>query len=60
VDWCRPPAEWACPTFSYGGDREQLVDWAKKKGDEGVRDYWEQKNQLSIDGIPTRIVEKNR
>jgi hypothetical protein len=25
-----------------------------------VRDYWEQKNQVSIDGIPTRIVEKNR
>ncbi|RKT37991.1 pyridoxamine 5'-phosphate oxidase family protein [Thiocapsa rosea] len=48
------------PYFAYRGDREQLVDWAVKKGDEGVRDYWEQKNQVSIDGIPTRIVEKKR
>ena len=48
------------PYFTYRGDREQLVDWAVKKGDEGVRDYWEQKNQVSIDGIPTRIVDRDQ
>ena len=48
------------PYFTYSGDREQLADWAVKKGDEGVRDYWEQKNQVSIDGIPTRIVDRER
>jgi hypothetical protein len=26
------------PYFTYSGDREQFVDWAKKKGEEGVRD----------------------
>lgn len=48
------------PCFTYGGAREQLADWASEKHDAGIREYWEQKNRQSIDGIPTRIVEKNR
>ncbi|MEQ1795854.1 MAG: pyridoxamine 5'-phosphate oxidase family protein [Nitrospira sp.] len=46
----------AVPNFSYAGDRELLNEWAAKKGEEGVRDYWKEKNQLSLDGIPTNIV----
>ncbi|MDD2658677.1 MAG: pyridoxamine 5'-phosphate oxidase family protein [Methylococcales bacterium] len=49
----------AVPYFSYAGDRELLSDWAKRKGDEGLKHYWEEKNKMSIDGIPTHIVEKN-
>jgi len=41
------------PYFSYVGERTMLSDWATKKGDEGLRHYWEEKNQLSIDKIPT-------
>ncbi|MBF0234353.1 MAG: pyridoxamine 5'-phosphate oxidase family protein [Desulfamplus sp.] len=47
------------PNFSYAGDRELLSDWATKKGDEGLKQYWEEKNQISIDGIFTHIVAKN-
>jgi hypothetical protein len=60
VDLVQTSCGMGVPYFAYGGDREQLPDWARNKGDEGVRDYWEQKNQMSIEGIPTRIVEKNR
>jgi hypothetical protein len=60
VDVVQTSCGMGVPYFTYGGDREQLADWARKKGDAGIRDYWEQKNQLSIDGIPTRSVEKNR
>ncbi|HSO81813.1 hypothetical protein [Thiocapsa sp.] len=60
VDSVQTSCGMGVPYFAYAGDREQLVDWAVKKGDAGVRDYWAEKNQLSIDGIPTRIVEKNR
>ena len=49
----------AVPYFSYDGDRELLSEWAIKKGDEGLNRYWEEKNQMSIDGIPTHIVAKN-
>jgi len=49
----------AVPYFSYGGDRELLSDWAAEKGDEDLKRYWEEENQVSIDGIPTNIVERN-
>ena len=48
----------AVPYLSYLGDRESLSAWAEKKGDEGLRRYREEKNQLSLDGIPTHIVDK--
>ena len=47
------------PYYTYAGERPMLGDWAVKKGDEGLRQYWKEKNQLSIDDIPTHIVEKN-
>lgn len=47
------------PYLSYAGERPTLSDWAVKKGDEGIRHYWEEKNQFSIDNLPTHIMEKN-
>jgi Pyridoxamine 5'-phosphate oxidase len=49
----------AVPLYSYEGDRESLRNWAIKQGEVGLRKYWQDKNQLSIDGIQTAIVEKN-
>ena len=41
------------PLFSYVGDRTQLTDWAEKKGETGLTEYWAEKNVRSIDGLPT-------
>jgi len=30
-----------------------------QKGEDGLKKYWEDKNQFSIDHIPTNIAEKN-
>lgn len=49
----------AVPLFDFAGDREQLNNWAEKKGDVGIREYWRRTNQQTIDGIETDIVEKN-
>lgn len=49
----------AVPFFEFAGEREQLKDWALAKGEAGIRDYWEAKNQTSIDGLPTHILEKS-
>lgn len=49
----------AVPLFDYREDRELLKKWASNKGEQGVKAYWEEKNQLSLDGKPTHIVEKN-
>jgi hypothetical protein len=47
------------PLYEYLGDREQLSDWAVKKGNTGLKDYWQEKNQTSLDGKPTHIVARN-
>ncbi len=49
----------AVPLYDRAGDRELLNDWARKKGEGGVRQYWQEKNTTSIDGIPTDIVARS-
>jgi len=49
----------AVPFFDYVEERDQLKDWAAKRGEEGIRAYWQEKNQRSLDGLPTNIVSKN-
>jgi len=48
----------AVPYYTYNNDRDMLSNWAEKKGDDGLKLYWEEKNQLSIDNIPTNILAK--
>ncbi len=43
---------YAVPRYEYIGDRPQLLDWAEKKGDDGLRKYQVQKNRTSLDGLP--------
>lgn len=39
------------PLMDYVGQRETLVSWAEKKGEEGLNEYWRTKNATSIDGL---------
>ncbi len=48
---------YAVPLHEYQGERETLSRWAEKKGEQGIRDYWWEKNQTSIDGLPTNILK---
>ena len=48
------------PLYDYKNHRGQLEPWAEKKGEAGLHDYWALKNQTSIDGLPTHIVDRNR
>ncbi|MBD2344814.1 pyridoxamine 5'-phosphate oxidase family protein [Anabaena subtropica] len=43
------------PLYEYQGQRQILVDWANKKGEQGVKDYQQQKNLVSIDGLSTPL-----
>lgn len=45
------------PLYEFKQDRTQLIDWAKSKGDGGINLYWREKNQTSIDGLPTGIFD---
>lgn len=43
------------PFFDYTGERGQLESWAEKKGEGGIKEYWQEKNSVSIDGKPIKI-----
>lgn len=43
------------PLYDHQADRDSLIQWAMKKGEVGLQDYWYEKNRVSIDGLPTPI-----
>ena len=45
------------PFMEYKGQRNDLNDWAENQGEEKIKQYWEDRNQTSIDGLPTKIIE---
>ena len=45
------------PRYTYCGERDELVNWAIKKGNIGLRQYRAEKNRLSIDGLPSGLKE---
>jgi Pyridoxamine 5'-phosphate oxidase len=47
----------AVPLFVYRGDRNQLTQWAVRKGEVGLGQYRQEKNRTSIDGLPTGLME---
>lgn len=59
VDLVQNSCGMAVPFYNYEQEREQLTHWATKQGEQGLKHYWEKKNQKSIDGIDTHILEKN-
>jgi hypothetical protein len=59
IDLVQTSCGMAVPYLSYLGEREQLNIWAEKKGPTGIKAYWQEKNQTSLDGLPTNIIAKN-
>jgi hypothetical protein len=42
----------AVPVYELKRERPMLVEWTLKKGEDGIREYRREKNQVSIDGLP--------
>jgi len=58
VDLVQTSCGMSVPFFDYVSEREQLKKWAINKGEKGLKEYWEKRNQISLDGKPTNIVKK--
>ena len=43
---------YSIPFMDYREERPTLQQWAARKGDDGLREYWAEKNAESIDGLP--------
>ena len=56
VDSVQTSCGYAVPRYVYAGGRDTLTRWAEKKGTQGLLDYWREKNQTSIDGLPSGLL----
>lgn len=59
VESAQTSCGYGVPLYEFQQERETLVEWAEKKGDSGIQQYWKNKNQTSIDGLPTYVLENS-
>ena len=57
VDLVQTSCGYAVPLMDFKEERTTLDLWSKKKGEEKVKAYWEEKNVKSIDGFDTKIID---
>lgn len=55
VDSVNSSCGFGVPLMDMRVHRTMLPDWAGKKGPDGIRRYWRDRNATSFDGLPTGI-----
>lgn len=55
VELVQKSCGYSIPLFEYQEERSILDNWTNKKGAEGIKDYWAERNSISLDGKPTGI-----
>ena len=55
VDLVQTSCGMGVPFFDFINERDQLNQWAVKKGEQGIKQYWTEQNAESLDGKPTGI-----
>lgn len=58
IDRVQTSCGFAVPIYELKAERNTLAKWAANKGEDGIADYWQEKNQHSIDGAPTQILDE--
>lgn len=43
------------PLYKYAGERSIYFGWAETKGEQGLNEYVQQKNLVSLDGLPADL-----
>ncbi|SHJ65334.1 Pyridoxamine 5'-phosphate oxidase [Shimia gijangensis] len=56
IDLVQSSCGFAVPFFDFAGDRDTLTKWTADRGTEGIKTYWKDRNQSTIDGMPTGII----
>lgn len=52
-DLVKTSCGYGVPFFDYSGERDTMDRWAEAKGPDGIEAYWQDKNLVSMDGLPT-------
>jgi len=58
IDMVQSSCGMSVPYFNYQDDRDDLAKWSTRQGKDGIEKYWVKKNQQSIDGFETEIIER--
>ena len=58
IDSVQTSCGFAVPLMDFKSERSMLSDWSSKKGEEGIHEYWGQKNTESIDGFDTGMTSR--
>ncbi|MCO6451378.1 MAG: pyridoxamine 5'-phosphate oxidase family protein [Caldilineales bacterium] len=56
VDLVQTSCGFAVPFYDFVSERDALVRWHDNRGPQGIAAYWEEANQISLDGKPTGIL----
>ncbi|MBD1923015.1 pyridoxamine 5'-phosphate oxidase family protein [Microcoleus sp. FACHB-831] len=57
IDLVQTSCGYGVPIYELKEERKTIVEWAEKKGEQGIFEYWKEKNQKSIDGLPTNMFD---
>jgi hypothetical protein len=55
VDLVQTSCGYGVPLLEYSEDRPLMASWAQNKGPDGIAEYWQAKNLVSLDGLPTGL-----
>ena len=48
---------YAVPQYEFIKERDTLKKWSDKKSSEEIREYWEENNVLTLDGVETNVLK---
>lgn len=52
IDRIQTSCGFGVPLMEFVAQRDMLLEWARKKGEDGIQKYQHEKNARSIDGLP--------
>ncbi|WP_461151278.1 pyridoxamine 5'-phosphate oxidase family protein [Spirosoma pulveris] len=55
IDLVQTSCGFGVPLFDYAGERDVHFKWAEKKGKDGLVEYVQENNLISLDGLPTNL-----
>ena len=58
VDLVQTSCGYGVPLFDYRAERPNLERWTEAKGQDGLEAYWRDKNLVSMDGLPTGLLDE--
>lgn len=59
IDRVQTSCGYSIPLYEYKGERDHAQKWADSKGVDGLEKYKQEKNMVSIDGLPTALAKNS-